>query len=126
VPGHGHITQAGCAVLPTWNHGEVDPAWATEIQVSLDSPLDWNAINVALSQGPVRVVFAPQVYDARIDIQRTDTSENRLLLDGGAQGARASVPGILTAYDGDPQSHITLRGFEVTGSRDKGVYWPGL
>lgn len=123
VPGHGHITENGCAVLPTWEHGEVDPVWETELQVNLTSPLDWDAINAALELGPVRVVFAPQTYEERIDIQRSEPSENRLLLDGGTQGARASVPGILTAYDGEPQSHITLRGFEVTGSRDKGVYW---
>lgn len=124
APGHGHIGQDGqCKVLPTWAHGEADPEWGTVVEVSMASPMDWGAINGALAQGPVRVAFAPEVYDQRIDIQRTDTSENRLLLDGGVAGSRATVPGVLTAYEGDPQSHITVRGFEITGSADKGVFW---
>jgi hypothetical protein len=33
------------------------------------------------------------------------------------------VPGIHTTYDDVARSHVTVRGFEVTGSDDKGIYW---
>ena len=40
-----------------------------------------------------------------------------------ADGARAVVPGIHTGYEGPPRHRLTVRGFDVTGSRDKGIYW---
>lgn len=125
VPGHAIAHDAGCLVLPTWEHDEEDPAFTKSMEVSPSSPLDWRAVDDALAKGPVEVTFAPGTYDERLEIDRRDDSEHLLLLEGRAPGsdARASVPGIHTGYDNDVQSHITVRGFEVTGSRDKGVYW---
>ena len=108
--------------------------------------LDWGAIDAALADGFVTVYISaseadgsePEQLPERIDILRGDTGENRLTLDGSAfvntdddnpaweraSGTfhRARVPGILTPYEG-VYSHITVRGFEVTGSKDKGVSW---
>lgn len=122
VAGHGVREGDGpCQVLPHWEHGEADPEWASELSASVSSPVDWSAVNAALADGPVRVSFAAGEYPEPLLIQRTDGSENRLLLDGGRLGAR--VPGIRTGYEVAPQSHITVRGFEVSGSDDKGVQW---
>jgi hypothetical protein len=115
--------EGSCRVLPTWDPNEPDPTWVTELSVSLEQPLDWDAVNTALAEGPVRVVFEPQSFPNRLDVQRADGSDHVLLLDGGVAGARAVVPGIHTGFDVAPMSHIIVRGFEVTGSDDKGVYW---
>lgn len=112
-----------CRVLPTWDPDEPDPTWVTELSVSADAPLDWDAVNDALAAGPVRVAFAPARYPERLDVRRTDPSDHVLLLDGGDASGRAVVPGIHTGFEVDPMSHIVVRGFEVTGSDDKGVYW---
>jgi hypothetical protein len=106
--------------------------------------LDWDALDDALAEGHVRVLFSaleadgasPETWPERLDLTRGDTSEHRLVLEGHAQynrddgdpswaeapnGARARVPGITTGYEDVERSHITVRGFEVTGSRDKGI-----
>jgi hypothetical protein len=36
---------------------------------------------------------------------------------------RAVVPGVHTSYDDIPRHRVTVRRLEITGSRDKGVYW---
>jgi hypothetical protein len=99
--------------------------------------LDWIALDQALATGDVRVLFsATDTWPERVDIIRGDIGANRIVLDGAAEhsrdgqdwapapeGARATVPGVSTGYDDVPRHRVTLRGFEVTGSEDKGVYW---
>lgn len=98
-----------------------DPPFAATFTAAPDESLDWNAIDDALAEGAVRVSFEPGIYPERLDVLRTDVGPNRLLLDGGSYGA--VVPGIHTTYADVPRSRVTVRGFEVTGSDDKGIYW---
>src|SRR5689334_1970514 len=98
-----------------------DPAFATELEVAPGDALDWPAIDAALRGGSVRVAFAAGAYPERLEVLRTDDGPNRLLLDGG--GHAAVVPGIHTTYEDVARSRVTVRGFEVTGSDDKGIYW---
>ena len=106
---------------------------------------DWQAIDEALIAGPVWVLFSaqeasgdgPDTWPERLELQRGDTGSHRLVLDGGATwntddgapswadapaDARARIPGITTGYEDVARSHITIRGFEVTGSDDKGIF----
>ena len=108
--------------------------------------LDWEVLDRALAQGHVRVLFSAQEADGSgaetwpepLELLREDGSDHRLVLDGSAvtniddahphwveapPGARARVPGVTTGYEDIERSHITLRGFEVTGSDDKGIYF---
>ena len=98
--------------------------------------LDWETLNEDVAtRGSVLVVFdAADTWPDFVSIDRTDTSPNRIVLDGSraartddgwvdANGARAVVPGIGTNYDNVVRSRVTVRGFDVTGSRDKGIYW---
>lgn len=109
-----------CTCLPLIP-GEADPAFATELSVSPGDALDWDAVDAALLDGAVRIRFTPGTYPERLDVLRTDTGPHRLLLDGGDHGA--VVPGIHTTYADVARSRVTVRGFEVTGSDDKGIYW---
>jgi hypothetical protein len=121
---HGVLDNAdNCLCLPLLP-ATIDPAETTRFDLASNEAPDWQAINAALSDGPVRVVFDPQgVWDERVFVDRTDSSTNRLILDGGIDGARATVAGITTGYEQVVISHVTVRGFEVTKSRDKGVFW---
>ncbi len=146
-----------CMCLPLLDPSQ-DPEPATTFWVDPDvlsgdgsahapwtSP-DWGAIDAALADGHVLVLFSaqeangeePDTWPERLDLLRTDTSAHRLVLDGGStwntdDGApawtaaptdrRARVPGISTGYQDVERSHITIRGFEVTGSEDKGIYF---
>ncbi len=98
-----------------------DPPYDATFSVGPRDRLDWPAIDAALRAGSVRIDFGPGTYPERLDVLRTDLGPHRLLLDGGHHAA--VVPGILTPYDDIRRSRITVRGFEVTGSRDKGIYW---
>lgn len=125
----------------------VDPDVAPGGDGSEASPwteIDWAAVDGALADGAVVVYFSAatadgaegQVVPDRLDVLRTDTGPHRLVLDGRSRtntddsrpswvdgpGLRAVVPGILTPYEG-VFHRVTVRGFEVTGSRDKGIYW---
>ncbi len=96
---------------------------------------DWSVLDDDVASGHVLVVFdAGDVWPDALDIDRTDTGPNRIVLDGhhvrrtsggwvDAAEARAAVPGVLTAYEGVVQSRITVRGFDVTKSKNKGIYW---
>ena len=96
---------------------------------------DWAALDRDVASGHVRVIFdAADTWPERLDIRRTDAGPNRIVLDGrrqrrtsdgwvDADGARAVVPGVHTGFDDVARSRITVRGFDVTRSRDKGIYW---
>ena len=79
---------------------------------------DWSDVNAALTSGPVQVHFSGEL-DEKLLVDRWSTSEHRLFLVGND----AIVPGIGTGYDVQPVHRVTVTGFEVTGSTDKGVQW---
>ena len=97
--------------------------------------LDWGQLDRDLEQGHVLVVFdAGDTWAEALNIGRTDLGPYRVVLDGHhsrrssegwveADGARAAVPGILTDFEDVVRSRVTVRGFDVTDSRDKGIYW---
>lgn len=107
--------------------------------------IDWDAVDGALQAGPVLVQLSAlaqdgleaQEFPARLDVLRLDAGPHRLVLDGRARfnaddaaprwedagSARARVPGVHTGFENIARSRITVRGLEVTGSDDKGVYW---
>ncbi len=148
-----------CMCLPRLPASE-DPEPATTFWVDPDvthgdgsagapwTSLDWDAIDTALGDGHVLVVFsaleadggAAERWPDPIELLRTDTGDHRVVLDGSAwtntddgasswaaapEGSRASVPGITTGYEDIERSRITIRGFEVTGSDDKGIRFQG-
>jgi hypothetical protein len=96
---------------------------------------DWSTLNDDVATGHVLVVFdAGDTWPEFLAIGRTDTGPNRIVLNGHhsrrtasgwveAVGARASVPGIRTGFENVERSRITVRGFDVTDSNDKGIYW---
>ena len=106
--------------------GSESAPWATP---------DWAVLDADVAVGDVLVIFdASDTWPERLAIGRTDLGPNRVVLDGrhsqrtssgwsDAGTSRATVPGILTGYDDVARSRITVRGFDVTGSRDKGIYW---
>ncbi len=97
--------------------------------------LDWATLDDDVAKGNVLVVFdAGDVWPDALTIGRTDAGPNRIVLDGHfrrrtadgwvtAEGVRATVPGVKTGFDDVVRSRITVRGFDVTGSEDKGIYW---
>ncbi len=121
---HGANDEADrCLCLPLLP-ATVDPVETTRIDLADGERPDWLAINGSLAQGPVRVVFAADgTWDERIVVDRTDEGTHRLVLDGGGGEGRAVVAGITTGFEEVVISHVTVRGFEITGSRDKGVFW---
>jgi hypothetical protein len=100
-----------------------DPTFETTFTIDPGDALDWTAIDSALLDGAVHVGFLSGEHPERLDVLRTDPGPHRLVLDGGGGEDRAIVPGIHTTYDDVARSHVTVRGFEVTGSDDKGIYW---
>lgn len=145
VPAHGvRLCERGdcgpCQCLP-WGEPTpdpvpsvtfyVDPAGADGAAGTDAAPwgvIDWPAVDAALAAGDVAVRFSPAgVWPDRLDVLRSDDGPHRLLLDGHGDAAdpdaRAIVPGIHTGYDDVARHRVTVRGFEVTGSDDKGVYW---
>lgn len=113
---------------------------------------DWVEVDRSLQSGAVALYFSaseadgsgPETWPERVIVQRSGASAHTLLLDGwswtntddaspswrpldpapGEVRARARVPGIGTGFDvGTVVSHVTVRGFELTGSKDKGVQW---
>ncbi len=153
VPAHGVRLCEGetcgpCQCLP-FAEPTVDPEPSATFYVhpdgtegasgSPDDPwgdLDWIALDSALVDGDVLVLFsATSTWSAPVDISRTDDGPYRLVLDGGSgqldgegwiaasEGVRATVPGLSTGYDDVARHRVTVRGFEVTGSDDKGIYW---
>jgi hypothetical protein len=96
---------------------------------------DWDVLDQDVASGHVLVVFdAGDEWPDVLEIGRTDDGPNRIVLDGhqsrkksgdwiDANGARASVPGVSTGDAHVVRSRITVRGFDVTGSKDKGIFW---
>lgn len=96
---------------------------------------DWSTLDADVATGHVLVIFdAGDTWSESLAVGRTDTGPNRIVLDGhhsrrssgewvDADGARAIVPGMSTGSNNVVRSRITVRGFEVTGSKDKGIYW---
>jgi hypothetical protein len=96
---------------------------------------DWSTLDGDVAIGHVLVVFdAGDTWPEFLAIGRTDLGPNRIVLDGhrsrrtsdgwvDADGARAIVPGIRTGFEGVVRSRMTVRGFDVTGSNDKGIAW---
>ncbi|MEN0063336.1 MAG: right-handed parallel beta-helix repeat-containing protein [Myxococcota bacterium] len=120
--GHGVVINEVCsclALLPS----TPNPAGAREFDLQGGAEPDWAAIDGALATGDVVVRFAPGDAWERLRILRTDEGPHRLVLDGGGGAERATVAGILTPFDEGPRHRITIRGFEITGSPDKGVFW---
>jgi len=96
---------------------------------------DWETLDKDVAEGNVLVVFdAGDVWPDTLTIGRTDAGPNRVVLNGhlrsrtadgwvDAAGVRAVVPGVSTGFDDVVRSRVTVRGFDVTGSEDKGIYW---
>lgn len=140
----GDCTACQCLTFAT---PTVDPTPATTRFVDADasrgdgseaspwSEPDWDALDRDVALGDVLVVFdAGDVWSERLDIGRTDGGPNRIVLDGHQQrrtsdgwvdagGRRATVAGVSTGDDRVVRSRITVRGFDVTDSKDKGIYW---
>lgn len=145
VEGHGVLWEEECLCLPSLAPTE-DPEPATVFWVDTDSSgggsesspwgePDWAQVDAALGTGHVELRFdAADTWSERLVVRREDAGPHRLVLagrghlrgDGGwtwSPEARATVPGILTPYDEGPVHRVTVRGFHVTGSRDKGIRW---
>lgn len=96
---------------------------------------DWRQLDRDVVAGDVLVVFdAGDVWPEKLEIGRTDRGPYRIVLAGSdrrrtkdgwvaAGGRRATVPGISTGFDDVSRDRITVRGFDVTDSDDKGIYW---
>lgn len=116
------LIEEQCSCLPAlWP--TPNPNNAVVFELSEGEEPDWSAIDVALVEDHVVVRFDPLGHWDRLTILRTDTGDNRLVLDGGEGNTRATVAGMLTPFDGGARHRITVRGFNITGSRDKGIYW---
>jgi len=122
VPGSAVMLEGQCSCLP---HLEAtpNPEAAALIELSDGEEPDWDAIDAALADGDVVLRFDPAGSWERLYVRRTDEGPNRLVLDGGTAGARAKVRGILTPFDEGPRHRVTVRGFEITKSPDKGIFW---
>lgn len=136
VAGHGARPDDGVCRCLALTGGEPDPDGAIELFVTPDGTgdgsrenpwgrIDWDVVDALLAAGPVAVRFGEGRYDDRIDVLRTVGGEHRLVLDGAADGRdrRASVPGVHTGFEDVSRDRVTIRGFDVTGSRDKGIYF---
>lgn len=123
TPGNAVVIDDACSCLVHLPPTPL-PESATVVDLSNGEIPDWEAIDAALADGDVVVRFAPGGRWARLPVLRADTGPHRLVLDGGsATEGRAVVAGILTPFDEGPRHRVTVRGFEITGSRDKGIYW---
>jgi hypothetical protein len=107
---------------------------------------DWSAIDAALAIGNVQVMFsaleedgqAEETWNNPLEIKRTDQGPYRVIFDGishynssdshpvwslNPSRRHAIVRGVTTGFDNIARHRVTIRGFEITGSEDKGVYW---
>src|SRR4030095_4776182 len=108
---------------------DADAARGDGSEASPWSEPDWDVLDRDVAIGPVLVVFdAGDVWSDPLSIGRTDAGPNRIVLDGherrrtsdgwvAANGRRATVAGVTTGDDGVVRSRITVRGFDVTGSK---------
>lgn len=122
VAGHAVSLEGQCSCLPHLTPTP-PPEGATVIELAAGEPIDWTVVDGALAAADVVVRFDPSGRWERLPVLRTDTGPHRLVLDGGGGEARAVVEGILTPFHEGPRHRVTVRGFEITGSRDKGLYW---
>ncbi|MEO0605060.1 MAG: right-handed parallel beta-helix repeat-containing protein, partial [Myxococcota bacterium] len=123
TPGHAVVLDDACSCLPHLEPTPL-PADATVVELPSGEEPDWETLDAALVDGDVVVRFARDGAWDRLRILRADTGPHRLVLDGGSGSeGRAVVAGMLTPFDEGPRHRVTVRGFEVTGSRDKGIYW---
>ena len=122
TPGHAVELDGQCSCLPHLPATPL-PEDATVMQVGDGASLDWDAIDAALEDGDVIVVFEPGDRWPRLEVLRRNEGPHRLVLDGGGASGRAIVEGVLTPFDEGPRHRVTVRGFEITGSRDKGIFW---
>ena len=95
----------------------------------------WETLDRDVAAGDVLVVFdAADAWAEQLTVARTDLGPHRIVLEGhhlrrSAEGwvpagdARAIVPGITTGHDDVVVSRFTVRGFDVTGSPNKGIFW---
>lgn len=122
VLGHAVVLDDACSCLPSLEATPL-PDDAVRFELSAGAEPDWGAIDEALATSDVIVRFAPGDRWERLAVLRTDTGPHRLVLDGGGGDRRAVVEGVLTPFFEGPRHRVTVRGFEITGSRDKGIYW---
>jgi len=123
VPGHAVVIDGSCSCLPHLAPTPL-PEHATRFDLGSGDALDWDALDAALAEGDVVVHFARSGSWERLTVERTDPGPHRLVLDGGSETeGRATVAGVQTPFDERPRHRVTVRGFEITGSRDKGIYW---
>lgn len=123
TPGHAVVIGDACSCLPHLEPTPL-PVDATLVELPSGQEPDWAVLDEALAQRDVIVRFARDGVWDRLRILRTDEGPHRLVLDGGsATDGRAVVAGMLTPFDEGPRHRVTVRGFEITGSRDKGLYW---
>ncbi|MFT5685072.1 MAG: hypothetical protein ACI8RZ_006018 [Myxococcota bacterium] len=119
-----------CACL-AYREATPDPEPLTSFRVTED--VDWSAVNAALSRGDVSIIFDAAGEFPRQHVERTDPSAHRLTLLGSAEkmrsgewtdadGSRANVEGVYSKETGTTDN-VTVRGFNITGSSDKGVAW---
>lgn len=108
-----------------------DPEPLTVFRVT--ESVDWPAVNAALAEGDVSVIFDADGDFPRQHVERTDASTHRLTLLGSAEarrggewvsadGSRAQVEGVYSR-EAASTDNVTVRGFDITGSTDKGVAW---
>lgn len=135
--------------------GQGDGTASRPWRVLISSPNgpEWSAINRALAQGPVIVYFsareagvdAPEETTDEVNVLRTDTTTNRLTLDGMSQYNADDAQPSWREYAGPckmririlkgalsigchgtepeyPMHYVTVRGFEATGGSGRVVF----
>jgi len=133
----------------------VDPDWTGAATGAASSPWQslgsaaWTTINNALSSGPVTVYFSAreagadtnETTTAALNVYRTDTTSNRLTLDGNSKYNTNDGAPLWAAYSGTShfqitaaypvstgtgeRSNTTARGFRLIATNGQIVYWWG-
>jgi hypothetical protein len=149
-------SQTAFYVDPTYSGGGSDGSAAApwlNLHKTSGGSTEWNAINAALASGHVIVYFSARIVGSdtsettaqSVDLWRTDTSTNRLTLDGMSKYNTNDTSGSWTDYGGSsdcsarkcfkfaitsdgysvgvtglnpnyPGNYTTVRGFEVTSN----------
>lgn len=122
VVGHAFVLEGACQCLESLPMTPL-PASPVIFELADGEEVDWDAVDAALVDDDVVVRFDRTGSYERLAVLRTDSGPNRLVLDGGGGNERAVVAGVYTPFYEGPRHRVTVRGFEVTGSRDKGIFW---